>query len=282
VARAPTSWSTAAQRPRRWAIAAAVPRALALGLCLFGAGHAWAGDFADDVESAKAAYFEGELQQSLEAFQALQLRALQDVDELPWAEVVEALTYLGELHVKLGDDDAAKRVFRFVLERDLDTPISPYRHPIEVVFVFNQVRDKIAAERAMEAPDPTRVPAPRWHAHLPLGLPQLAQGRTGAGVAYGVTQLALGGVAVGMFVELQQVNTDPATHPRGWTEEQVLNRGAVRKFAVQWPATIGFYSVWAVSVLDARARWRRDHTPATVSWAPAGPGGPGLSILGRF
>lgn len=241
-----------------------------------------AADFAGEVDEAKAAYFEGDLERALDAFQALQLRALQEVDDLPWDEVVEALTYLGELHVKLGDDDAAKRVFRYVLERDIDTLISPYRHPIEVVFLFNQVRDKILAERAMEAPEPVHVPPPRWHAHLPLGLPQLAQGRTAAGIAFGVSQLAVGGVSIAMFADIPQVSVDPIGHPRGWSEEEVVNRGAVRKYAIQWPATFGFYTLWAVSVLDARGHWRREHAPPTVTLSPGAGGRAGLSVSGRF
>jgi len=240
-------------------------------------------DFSTDVEAAKEAYFEGELQRSLDAFQALQLRALQEGDELPWDEVVEALTYLGELHVKLGDDDAARRVFRYVLERDLDTPISPYRHPIEVVFLFNQVRDQVAAERAMEAPEPVDVPPPRWHAHLPLGIPQFAQGRTGAGIAFGATQIALGATSVAVLANLRQVNVEPVVHPRGWTEEQVLNRSAVQKFAIQWPATIGFYTLWTISVIDARAHWRKENAPpVTLGLSPGAAGRPGMSVAGRF
>jgi hypothetical protein len=238
--------------------------------------------FGEALHEAKQLYFDGETDEALLAFQQLQLRALQEPDQQPWAEIVEAMTYLGELHVKLGDDEAAQRVFRYVLERDLDTPISPYRHPIEVVFLFDQVRDQVAAERAMETPEEVRVPPPRWHAHLPLGIPQLAQGRPVAGVLYGVGQGALLATSFGVFSELRRVNVARDAHPRGWNEEQIASGVAWRRWAVQWPATLGFYGVWTVSVFDARAHWRASHAPATLSVAPGAAGVPGVTFAGSF
>lgn len=238
--------------------------------------------FGEDLDAAKVQYFGGDRQGALDAFQRLQLRALQNPDAQPWSEVVEALTYLGELHVRLGDDDAAQRVFRYLLERDLELVVSPYRHPVEVVFLFDQVRNQVAAERAADVLPTRPPPAPRWHAHLPFGLPQLAQGRTGAGVAYGVGQAALLGTSVWMFADLRRNNVDPTTRPQGWTLDQMQDQVAVRRWAVQWPATLAFYGLWTVSVFDARAHWRREHVEAQVRLVPGAGGVPGLTVAARL
>ncbi len=256
---------------------------VALVLAVASPAHAQgAPSFADGLQAAKESYFSGDTQASLEAFQQLQLRAMQRPDDQPWSEVVEALSYLGEIHVKVGDDAAAKRVFRYILERDLQAAISPYRHPIEVVFLFNQVRDQVAAERSMEEPEVVTIPPPRWHAHLPLGLPQFAQGRPVAGAVYGLGQAALGATSIAMFVELRRLNQSTDTHPLAWTEDQIASGVAWRRWGAQWPATVGFYGLWAVSVIDARSHWRREHAPAQLGVLPAAGGRPGMTLVGRF
>jgi hypothetical protein len=217
------------------------------------------GSFAAELDDAKALYFQGDLDQSLLAFRALQLRQAQAPDVVPFDEAVEALTYLGEILVKRGDDDEAGRVFRTILERDLDVRISPYHHPADVVFVFNRVREQIAAERAAEIPERPVIPPAPATTYLPLGLPQLAQGRAGPGVWFGGGQVVLGGLAVGTYLHLRVVNRPAETHPLGWTEEQIVRRTQTRRYGVQWPATIGFYALWMASSVEARGAWRRRH-----------------------
>ncbi len=213
------------------------------------------------LEEAKASYFAGDLADGLVRLQALQLEAMQTPDAQPWPLVVEALTYLGEIQIKLGDDESAQRVFRYVLERDPETPISPYHHPIDVVFLFNRVREMVLNERsAAQAAQPAPPKTP-WHAWMPLGVAQAAQGRPTAAVVMGGTQAALGATAVGVFAHLHRVNRSPIGHPRGWTEDQVVDRVQAQRYAVQWPAAIGFYALWSVSIVDAHGSWRRDHRP---------------------
>ncbi len=217
------------------------------------------GSFAAELDEAKALYFQGDLDQSLLVFQSLQLRYAQAPDVMPFDEAVEALTYLGEILVKRGDDDEASRVFRTILEEDLEVRISPYHHPADVVFVFNRVREQIAAERAAEVPEePVTPPAPA-SSYLPLGIPQFARGRLGPGVLYGGGQALLGSIAVGTYLHLRVVNRPTVGHPLGWTDEQVVRRTQSRRYGVQWPATIGFYALWIASAAEARGAWRRTH-----------------------
>jgi len=217
------------------------------------------GSFAAELEEAKALYFQGDLDQSLLVFQGLQLRYAQAPEVVPFDEAVEALTYLGEILVKRGDDDEASRVFRTILEQDLEVRISPYHHPADVVFVFNRVREQIAAERAAEVPEELVIPPAPATSYLPLGLPQFARGRVGPGVLYGGGQVLLGSVAVGTYLHLRVVNRPTAGHPLGWTDEQVVRRTQSRRYGVQWPATIGFYALWMASAVEARGAWRRTH-----------------------
>ncbi len=215
--------------------------------------------FAEELEAAKAMYFQGDLDQGLLAFRALQLRYVQTPQTVPFDEAVDALTYLGEILVKKGEDEEASRVFRTILEEDLDLRISPYHHPADVVFVFNRVREQIAAERAAEVPEkPTIPPAPAT-TYLPLGLPQLARGRVGPGLWYGGGQALLGGIAIGTYLHLELINSpnDNQDHPLGWSDEQIVRRTQIRRYGLQWSATFGFYALWTASVVEARGHWRR-------------------------
>jgi len=269
-------WMPAPPRTRRW-----LGLAFVLGLAAADVRPALAqeppvedpdepaeGSFLADLESAKAQYFQGDLDQSLLAFRALQLRYAQTPDLVDFDDAVEALTYLGEILVKQGQDEEASRVFRTILERDIDLRISPYHHPADVVFVFNRVREQVAAERAAEVPEEPIIPPAPATSYLPLGLPQLARGRVGPGILYGGGQVVLGGAAIGTYLHLRVVNRPDEDHPLGWDADQIVARSQSRRYGLQWPATIGFYTLWIASVVDARVHWNRSHARPQARWTP--------------
>jgi tetratricopeptide (TPR) repeat protein len=204
------------------------------------------------LREAKEHYFQGEPQAARELLQGLQLR-LYAGEEAPWATVVEALTYLGEIYYVQGNQQQAEIAFRYLLERDPQTPISPFHHTIEVVNLFELVRTTVLAEQ--EDLPPVLAPVSTY---LPLGIPQLAQGRTGAGLLYGGLQTALVVTSIVTFVQVDGLNgPEPRLRPR-LPQQEREQRVAELRYGVQWPATFGFYMLWGISTIDA-ARWHQRH-----------------------
>lgn len=219
------------------------------------------GSFGSVLEKAKEKYFQGESSEARELLQGLQLR-LYAGEEADWSSVVEALTYLGEIYYVQGEQDQAQMAFQYLLERDPNTPISPYHHAIEVVNLFELVRTTVVASRLADVdnvPPPTveRSPAPLW-TFVPFGVPQFMQGRTGLGVFYGGLQLGFGAASVALYPHLAKVNRESLEHPLGWGPEEVTEKVQERRYLFQWPATFGFYTMWGVSMIDA-ARWHQRH-----------------------
>ncbi|MEQ1505695.1 MAG: tetratricopeptide repeat protein, partial [Myxococcota bacterium] len=194
---------------------------------------------------AKQRYFQGEPDSAKELLRGLQLR-LYAGEQADWPSVVEALTYLGEIYYVAGDQASAEVAFRYLLERDPDTPISPYHHSIEVVNLFELVRTMVRASRASTAPVTMPAgPVPLW-TFAPFGTPQILQNRTAAGVLYGVLQLGLGAASIGLYAHLDHVNqVRGPTHPL-WPLEDVTENVENRRYLLQWPTTLGFYAVWGV------------------------------------
>jgi hypothetical protein len=250
------------------------------------------------LDTAKQKYFRGESSEARELLEGLQLR-LYAGEEADWSSVVEALTYLGEIYYVQGDQDQAQMAFRFVLERDPSTPISPYHHAIEVVNLFELVRRNVVASRIV-TPVPVPVPVTRrspapLSTFVPFGVPQLAQRRTALGVLYGSLQLGFGVASVALFPFLDRINGDGggSGHPLGWEPPEISDRVQRRRYLLQWPATFAFYTTWGVSVIDA-ARWHQRH-PRVVgiglapplarpdgSGVPAGASPPVLVIGGQL
>lgn len=241
------------------------------------------GSFERLLGEAKQLYFQGESDKARDLLQGLQLR-LYAGENVPWPLIVEALTYLGEIYYAQSNQEQAKIVFRYLLERDPETPISPFHHTIEVVNLFELVRTQVKAE---QSGPPKPVPAPVT-TYLPLGIPQFAQGRTGSGLVYGGLQAGLGLTSVLAYVSIDRFNQDPNQDPKkGVPRPDLVDadaRGRVTdrlRYQAQWPATIGFYTMWAVSTIDA-ARWHQRHLgrQREVTILP-GPGA-GLAVHGRF
>jgi len=212
--------------------------------------------FGEEVERAKRMYFEGHHERSLEVFQ--QLRARIDAgEEVPEDQVAEALLYMGEVQYQLGDRAGAWRTFEQLLHRDPDQAMSPYNHPREVVHWFELVKQRVSQTRIQDPlpPPPPPDPLPAW-GYLPFGVPQLVEGRTARGVLYTSLQLGLGAASIATFLYLDGVNDE--NHPSNWSDDEVVVRVNRIRYAIQWPASIGFYLVWLTSHLDARRVWFRD------------------------
>lgn len=238
--------------------------------------------FEQVLDHAVSTYLNGDLPAALDLFQTLQRRLT--FGEAPDPELArEALIYLGEVRYNLGEYDSANAVFRQILQADPEAPINPYNHPTEVVGAFELVRASVRAERATPPTDPPVI-APRrtpWWVVVPLGVPQLAQGQTGRGLAYGVAQGATGLISVATLVDLRSKNGTVAD-PHEWPADEYADyyrRVQIERFAVQWPATLGFYALWAASSLDARATW---HRPSPVVGVAPAPGGAVFSVSSTF
>jgi hypothetical protein len=232
------------------------------------------------LREAKQRYFQGEPQAARELLQGLQLR-LYAGEEAPWGTVVEALTYLGEIYYVQGNQQQAEIAFRYLLERDPETPISPFHHTIEVVNLFELVRTTVLSEREDATTRLPPVPAP-LSTYLPLGIPQLAQGRTGSGLLYSGLQTALGVTSLAMYVHINGFNgPQQRGRPRLSDAERIRQVDTLR-YGVQWPATFGFYMLWGISTIDA-ARWHQRHLgrqrPVSLDLSP---GGPSVVLSGEF
>lgn len=235
--------------------------------------------FQEVLQEAKQRYFQGEPIQARDLLQGLQLR-LYAGEQVEWDSVVEAMTYLGEIYYVQGEHAQAELVFSYLLERDIETPISPYHHTIEVVSKFESVRDTLRRNpRVIEPTLPSSVPAPLT-TYLPLGIPQFAKGRTGLGIVYGGLQTGLAVASIGLYVQADGINQPPPhRQPQLTQEEREATVEQLRLY--QWPTTFGFYTLWAISAIDA-ARWHQRHLgrqrPLTVLPGP----GPGIMLCGHL
>ena len=237
--------------------------------------------FAEQLQAAKGAWFRGERADAEASLQQLYLRLVSG-EEVPLEVGGEVAIYLGEIAFVRGDLVAAEAAWSWLLQRDPDFPISPYQHPLEVVGWFEGVRSRLAAER-IRAPAPKR-PYP-WWGFLPGGAPQFRQDQPVRGAVYLAAQTALAATSLGVWAHLAAANPDPGTpcaggvgqSPLGWPCDTITTRVAREKYAVQWPATIGFYAVWGVSLLDGQARWQREVAAPSPS-----PTLPPVVLRGRF
>lgn len=226
------------------------------------------------LEGAKATYFEGRHSEAVALLRDLQGRI--DKGEIDDPEIVaEVLIYLGEIQYVLGDERSARAAFRLLLERDPDYPtISPYRHPNDVVGVFELVRQSVLEDRAALLADPgtrrTRTPMPAW-GYAPLGIPQFVSRRPARGAMYATLQVGLGAASIGTWIAIAR-----EVPPKGsaYTEDQKARLTALT-YGLQWPLTAGAWLSWAISSIDAGIAWKREHPrPTGIGFVPrAGRGG---------
>lgn len=243
--------------------------------------------FSEALEAGKQLYFGGRLGAAHEALVALRGR-LDRGEEVERELRAELLIWLGEVQYHLGRTDEARESFRTLLRASPEYPISPYAHPLEVVGEFELVRREILDEREQRGPpfQPSverPPPAPAW-VWAPLGVPQFAQRRVGAGLVFGGLQVGLGAASIAMYVHLDRNNRDPLEPhlaPTGLGDDDVRPWVDQRRYRLQWPLTAAFYGTWLVSSLEARHHWRKHHGPS-VTLGPLPRGGSGVLITSDF
>lgn len=250
------------------------------------AGAAAEAPFTAALEAGKQLYFVGRPAEALTALTALRAR-VDTGEDVGRDQVADLLVWLGEIQWHLGHADDARESFRRLLRDQPEYPISPYAHPLEVVGEFELVRREILDARAqlpaglsgLEGPPP----APAW-VWAPLGVPQLAQGRVGAGLVFGGLQLGLGAASVAMYVHIDRNNRHPLVDGRpatGLEPDEVHRWTTLQRRRYQWPVTAAFYGAWLASSIEARRHWRRTHGP-TVSVGPLPRGGSGVLLTSEF
>ena len=239
--------------------------------------------YGEVLASAKRRYFSGEHLDALDLLQSLEIRLLQG--EAPGDDLrAETLVFLGEVLYVLDRTQEAVRTFHTLLRTDLEFPISPYHHPIEVVRAFERTREEIRVEQSQPpTPEPTppyEPPPLPLRGYLPLGIPQFSEGRVGRGLVFGSLQVGFGIASLAVYAGLDANNVGPDVHPQGWSENQVLNQVQNQRYMVQWPLSIAFYGTWLWSHAEARRSWKAAHpTPFTLT-----PNRQvrGLALEGRF
>lgn len=212
----------------------------------------WTTPFSDVLEHAKKVYFGGDHAEAMRVLQVLQQRAALGERVSP-DDVAEAGIYLGEIRYNLADYDGAAAAFRGVLDRDPQRSINPYLHPTEVVGLFELVRQSVQRERE-RAVVPSKTPFPTW-GYAPFGVGQLVVGRPRRAATFGAVQLGLGLVSIASYASLKYMNDADRVAPEE-LDAHVRKVQNLRYF-LQWPATIGFYATWGISVADARARYQK-------------------------
>jgi hypothetical protein len=234
------------------------------------------------LQEATRLYVSGDVRGALLLLEELQ-RRLDFGEKVQPDAGAEALVYLGEIYLGQGLTQRAKDAFRAALVLAPEYEVNPYHHPVEVGAYFDRMREQLQAEAAARAAPPPPPPPPLpWWGYAPFGVPQLGQGQTGRGVAYGTLQLGFGAASVALMYRLRDEN-GTWWAPRQWTEddyEDGWSRVQLRRWGVQYPVTIAFYAVWALSVADGRDRWRA--RPAVVIGTTPSGGGPSLTLGWRL
>jgi hypothetical protein len=234
------------------------------------------------LQEATRLYVSGDVRAALLLLEELQ-RRLFFGEQVPPEVGAEALVYLGEIYLGQGLSQPAKDAFRGALALSPTYEVNPYHHPVEVGASFERVRKQLQAEAAARAAPPPPPPPPLpWWGYAPFGAPQIGQGQTGRGLVYGSLQLGFGAGSVAVMYRLRDEN-GTWWAPRAWTEddyEDGWRRVQLQRWAVQYPVTLAFYGVWALSVADGRDSWRRQ--PAVVIGTTPSGSGPSLTLGWRL
>lgn len=210
--------------------------------------------FTEALADAKSRYFLGRVDEAAAILDELRIR-LAAGERVATESKAETLVYLGEIRHLQGDDAAARALFRELLLDDPDQPVSPYEHPMAVIGLFETVRTAVRTElQRPEGPPMVKKRLPAW-GYLPFGVPQFAQRKPAAGAVFAGAQALTLAVSIGMFVDLDRCRVP------NWDEASCGRRDDALdtlRYGIQWPSTLAFYGLWALSAVDGSTTWSRE------------------------
>lgn len=233
---------------------------------------------AEVLESAKSAYFDGDLDAAARMIMALEVRE-RGGEPIPVEVFVDTFVLKGEIAVARGDVTGATRAFETALERAPDHALNPYHHSTEVLTLFEEARRAVKDRLARRPPPAIEVPPAPWHVALPLGLPQYLQGHPVRGTLYATAQVGLAATNYWSWRRLRLDHGTWATYEQPKTEAEWQRLLGLR--AINFGAFAAVGGVWALSWADARASWRAEHRVAVPSVQPL-PEGALLQVSGTF
>ncbi len=198
---------------------------------------------------------------------------------------LEARKYLGATYLFLGKKDAAREQFRSLLEEDPDYDIDPVAFPEAVVQTFQEVQEKVAAERArkdalaaarrerertnevedlirqqqriqvleeLAAAETVEKVNSRWIAALPWGIGQFQNQDRKLGIMFAVTEAAFMAASIATFIghnSLRDENPAANEIERAQRVEKALRIG-------NWVSVGAFLSFAVAGVIEAEVRFK--------------------------
>jgi tetratricopeptide (TPR) repeat protein len=198
---------------------------------------------------------------------------------------LEARKYLGATYLFLGKKDAAREQFRSLLAEDPDYDIDPVAFPEAVVQTFQEVQEKVAAERArkdalaaarrerertnevedlirqqqriqvleeLAAAETVEKVNSRWIAALPWGIGQFQNQDRKLGIMFAVTEAAFMAASIATFIghnSLRDENPAANEIERAQRVEKALRIG-------NWVSVGAFLSFAVAGVIEAEVRFK--------------------------
>ncbi len=198
---------------------------------------------------------------------------------------LEARKYLGATYLFLGKKDAAREQFRLLLEEDPDYDIDSVAFPEAVVQTFQEVKRKVAAERArrdaleearrqrersdeleelirqqqrlealeeLAATETVEKVNSRWIAALPFGAGQFQNENRPLGIMFAVTESAFLAASIATFIghnSLRNENPAPSEIERARRVERALRIG-------NWVSVGAFASFAVAGIIEAQVRFK--------------------------
>jgi len=190
------------------------------------------------LHHARLAEARGHDDLALDYLAALEARLLAG-EGMDAPDAVSALALLGSLRLVAGDEVGSEAAFRLMAGRFPGEPPCPPCPPCP----------PLATHYA-----PALQPISGWD-YVPMGAPQFAQQRAGAGLAWGGAQLVVGVASVALFAHLgsRRAAIEDGVGWSGRSERRdAMDSWERTQLTVQVPVTFAFYGLWAGSVVEAR------------------------------
>lgn len=210
------------------------------------------------LEEALDAYVRGDLREARDALLRLvNDPSLEDAETLQTARV-----WLGEVHLYMGDRDAARSTYRTVLLYDRSLRLDPFQHPPDVVAFFDSVRAEV--DSTSPPPRTQTSTLPPLSAYLWPGGVQLHNDRPVAAALTTVGVAASAGTVGGLTVYLVRQDMDGSTPGIQVTEPRDQTLSQLR--AAQWTVAAAGMGLWLGTSVGGTV------VAARPTWTPAGPG----------